>query len=56
MPTVSYGNKLIGNGRFLELTSKIYRKAVSYIVGIALKHYDELALITDSPNGFPAYS
>ena len=54
MPTVSYGAKLIGNRRFLELTAKIYRKAVSYILGIALKHYDELALITDSPDGFPA--
>ena len=54
MPTVSYGTKLIGNRRFLELTAKIYRKAVSYILGIALKHYDELVLITDSSDGFPA--
>ena len=45
MVTVSYGVRIKNCNRIFDKTMNIYRAAVSYLVDIALRHYDELLLI-----------
>ena len=42
MATVSYGLKITEAYHIFNKTIKIYRNAVHYISGIAIRHYDEL--------------
>lgn len=50
MATVSYGLKIINANRIFDATLRIYRAAVSYLMDIADRHYEELLQITDYVN------
>lgn len=45
MVTVSYGVMIKHCDRVFDKTMEIYRAAVSYLIDIALRHYDELLLL-----------
>lgn len=45
MATISYGIGIKNCNRVFDKTMDIYRAAVSYLVDIALRHYDELLLV-----------
>ena len=46
MATISYGVTIKNSNRVFDKTMDIYRAAVSYLIDIALLHYDELLPIT----------
>lgn len=46
MATVSYGVTIKNRNHVFDQTIQIYRDAVSYLIDIVLRHYDELAAIT----------
>lgn len=50
MPTVSYGITIKNCNRVFDKTMDIYRDAVSYLIDITLRHYDDLLLIQPSCN------
>ena len=50
MATVSYGFKIINANRIFDATLRIYRAAVSYLMDIADRHYEELLPITGYVN------
>lgn len=51
MPTVSYGITLKNCNRVFDKTMDIYRDAVSYLINIALQHYDDLLSIKATEYG-----
>lgn len=50
MATVSYGIMIKNCNRVFDQTMTVYRAAVSYLVDVALRHYDELFLIKGTDN------
>lgn len=48
MPTVSYGITIKNCNQIFDKTMDIYRNAVSYLINITLRHYDDLLLIQPS--------
>lgn len=50
MATISYGISIKNCSRVFDKTMVVYRAAVSYLVDVALRHYDELLLIKGTGN------
>ena len=50
MATVSYGITIKNCNRIFDKTMTVYRAAVSYLVDVALRHYDELLPIKGTDN------
>lgn len=51
MATVSYGVTIKNRNHVFDQTIQVYRDAVSYLIDIALRHYDDLLSIEGSAHG-----